>query len=176
MPDWGAMFGLDINGLELVLRMSIVYVALLTALRVMIRREIGALGAAELLVLLLVAGGVQNATVGESSSITGGAIVAVTLIAWNYLLDYLAFHLRPVERWLRPPPVTLVRDGRMLRRNMRRELITEDELRTHLRLQGIDDISEVKTVLMEPDGDLSVISHNGSNGGGRNEQRKHNAL
>lgn len=57
-----------------------------------------------------------------------------------------------------------MRDGRMLRRNMRRELVTEDELYAQLRQQGVEDLTDVKEVRMESQGQFSVITRDG---GGR---------
>jgi uncharacterized membrane protein YcaP (DUF421 family) len=62
---------------------------------------------------------------------------------------------------LEPQPVLLVKNGRMIRRNMNKELITEDEIQTHLRQQGIEDISEVKLTHLEADGEFSIIKHSG---------------
>jgi uncharacterized membrane protein YcaP (DUF421 family) len=45
----------------------------------------------------------------------------------------------------------------VLRRNMRQELITFEELASLLRKEGIEDLKEVKSAYMEPDGTISVI-------------------
>ena len=55
------------------------------------------------------------------------------------------------------PSLPLIRDGEMLRRNMRRELISEEELLSLLRGQGVDDVKDVKKCCLEGDGRLSVI-------------------
>ena len=151
------MLRLDVSALSLFVRTSVTYLGLLIALRVITRREMGSFELPDLLLLVLIADGVQNAMAGEYRSVTGGLIVAGTLIGWNYLLDVLTYRFALARRILRPAPLKLVEDGRMLRRNMRRELVTVDELLGHLRVQGIEDLREVKLVYMEADGELSVV-------------------
>ena len=64
-----------------------------------------------------------------------------------------------IERWVSPPALPVVRDGRLLRRNMRAEFLTEEELVRQLRENDIEDLSEVKTAHVEADGSLSVTKH-----------------
>ena len=178
--DWGELFRFDVGALELFVRTSIVYLALLAVLRVIARREIGSLELPELLMIVLVADGVQNGMAGEYESISGALVVAGTLIGWNYFLDWLAFRSLWFRRLIRPAPLKLVENGRMLRRNMRKEMISEDELRYNLRVQGIEDLSEAKLVCMEPDGELSVVKADGNGrgdeqGGPKNRRRTQGA-
>ena len=63
-----------------------------------------------------------------------------------------------IGRFVHPPAVELVRNGRMLRENMRRELITVEELMSQLREQGIDALNRVKSARLEGDGQISVIT------------------
>jgi len=160
------LFILDISALELFLRVSVIYLSLLVAMRLVARREMGAFEAPELLMIILIADGVTSAMTGEYHSITGGLIVAGTLIGWNFVLDWLTFRVPAIERLLRPPSLRLIENGRVIRRNLRREMITMDELHSHLRQQGIEDIATVKLACMEPDGELSVIQRDEGQQGG----------
>ncbi len=83
--------------------------------------------------------------------------LVATIVCWNYALDWLGYRVPWLQRFLRPPALLLVKDGRMLPRNMRRELITKDELMSHLREQGTDNLADVKEAYMEGDGRISVI-------------------
>src|SRR5205085_9001258 len=101
----------------------------------------------------------------DYTSIPDGMVLIATLVFWSFALDWLGYHVRVIQRFVRPAPLLLVRDGRMLRRHMRQELITEDELMSQLRLQGTDDLAEVKEARMEGDGRISVITRDrGSQG------------
>ncbi len=135
------------------------YVGLFWLLRFILNRHLGTVGAADLLMMLLLANGVQNAFVGQGKSLADALIVVLTVIFWNYTLDWLGFHFPAFQRLMRPPPISLVKNGRMDFRNMRKELISEDELRSLLRQQGIDDLADVKTAFMEGDGRISVVTH-----------------
>ena len=157
--DWNALFRLDTSLVELVVRTSVVYLALIFGFRVLGRREMGALEPTDLLLIVLIADGVQNGMAGEYGSVTGALVVAGTLIGWNWVLDYLSYRSELARRLLEPRQLKLVEHGRMVRRNMRREHITEDELRSQLRVEGIEDLGEVKEACLEPDGELSVIKY-----------------
>ena len=78
---------------------------------------------------------------------------------WDYAIDWLGYRYRFVRRLVQPPPVLLVRDGQPLRRHLRSELLTMDELNEQMREQGIDDIRRVKRCFIESAGRMSVISY-----------------
>jgi len=154
--DWQALLIPTVGLLELVVRGSVVYLAILAALR-LFRREAGALSTADLLVIVLVADAAQNAMASEYHSITEGLVLVATIFAWNYLLDWLGYRYRWVYRLLHPAPLLLIKDGRIQRRNLRAEMLTLAELSAQLREQGIEDAGQVKRCYLEPDGHLSVI-------------------
>lgn len=169
--DWNEVFGIHFSLAELVLRGSAVYLALYTMLRVVIKRQSGVTGVADLLVLVLMADAAQNAMAGSYTTVTEGVILVLTIVGWSYLLDFLAFHSRTLSRIIRPSPLPLVKDGRVLPHNLRRELITRDELLSQLREQGVDDLSRVKTMFMEEDGQFSVIQKDETATRGRRRDR-----
>ena len=156
-PDWGAMFGLSVSPVELIVRGSAMYLFLFVLFRVVIRRRVGAVGMADILVLVIIADAAQNGMSGEYKSVTDGAILVGTIVAWDYLIDWLNYHVPALRNWLEPPPLLLVRDGRVIRRNLRHEFVTEDELKSKLREKGVADIGEVKEARMETDGEVSVL-------------------
>ena len=143
--------------LEIVLRGTLMYFALLLLLRFVLRREPGKIGLADMLLVVILADASQNAMAGGYKSWTEGALLVCTLVFWNYALDWLAFRYPFMQRLLEPAPLMLVKNGQMLRRNMRQEMITEEELRSQLRQNGIDDLSNVKEARIESDGNISVV-------------------
>src|SRR5262245_53993554 len=160
-PNLEAIFRLDENALELFIRTSLIYLGLVMALRIIGRREVGSLELPDLLMIVLIADGVQNGMSGDYSSISGAAIVAGTLIGWNYFLSWLTYISPRARAILLPEPLVLIQDGGFMRRHMRREMMTQDELESLLRNQGIDDPQEVKEARLEPNGELSVIRADG---------------
>ncbi len=160
--DLAELFGLSTPFFEIILRGSVVYWFLFIVFRFVIRRDVGAVGLADVLIIVLVADASQNAMAGEYTSVSDGLILIATLIGWNLLLDWLAFHFRGIRRFAEPASLLLVLNGRLLPKNMRKEFITEEELWVQLRQHGVQRLDEVKAVYLEPDGNFSVIMRDGS--------------
>lgn len=158
----GDLFQIHVSVPELVLRGTLVYWLLFLILRFIRRRDVGAVGIADILLLVIVADAAQNAMSGGYDTFAEGAILVLTIVAWNWLLDFLSYHFAPVRRFASPERLTLVSRGVPRLRNMRREFITREELQEKLREQGIEDISEVKVAYLEGDGQISVIRNSGS--------------
>ena len=117
-----------------------------------------------ILMIVLISEGVGTGMYGKNLSVSGALIVAGTLLAWSHLFDWLIFRYPLAQRILRGSPLKLVENGRLQRRNMRRELVSEAELKSHLRSHGIEDFAEVKVAYLEPNGELSVIKREAGKG------------
>lgn len=157
--NWQEIFIPSISIVELIVRGSLVYLALFTVLRFMPSRQMGTLGIADLLVVVLFAEAAQNAMVSNYTSITEGAILVSTVIFWSYFVNWLGYKIPLVQKFLNPPPLLLVKNGKTIDRNLKKELITEEELMSKLRQQGVELLSEVKKAYMEADGSISVITY-----------------
>ena len=156
MPDWGELFGLSVSPWELVVRGTTIYWLLVIIFR-FILRPTGAVGIADVLLLVIIADAAQNAMAGEYRSITDGVILILTIIGWNVFIDWLTYVSPTLAKLLEPPSLPLVRNGRLMRQNMRRELIAESELMSKLREHGVEDLMDVKAAYIEHDGQISVI-------------------
>jgi uncharacterized membrane protein YcaP (DUF421 family) len=144
---------------ETFVRGSLLYLGLVVLLRLTPAREAGAVGTPDLLVILLLADAAQNAMAGPHHAVGDGFALLVTILVWSVVLDWLSYRSKLFHRLLRTPPAPLVRDGRILAANLRRELMTRDELMAQLRKQGIEDVGQVKGAWIEADGRVSVIQH-----------------
>ena len=151
------LFAVHVSVPELILRGTLVYWLLFLIFRFVLRRDVGAVGIADILLLVIVADAAQNAMSGGYDTFTEGAILVLTIVAWNWLLDFLSFRFAIVRRFASPDRMTLVQRGVPQRRNLRREFITMDELHEKLREQGIEKLSDVKVAYLEGDGQISVI-------------------
>jgi uncharacterized membrane protein YcaP (DUF421 family) len=158
VADWHEVFVPDTPLLEIVVRGSVMYLALFTLLRVILKRESGTTGVTDLLVIVLLADAAQNGLSGGYSSVTDGVLLVGVIIGWSYLLNAVAYRWQAAARLIRPGSLVLVRDGQVVRENMRRELITDEELHTLLRQQGVVDLDQVREVRMESDGRFSVTT------------------
>ena len=158
--DWQTMFVPESSILEMVIRGTIMYLAIFVLLRIF-RRQAGSVGIADLIVIVIIADAAQNGMAGDSKSVTEALALIGVIIFWDYVIDWLGFKSKLLAKVLDPEPLLLVKNGRMMRRNMESEMITEDELMSQLRQQGIDDIREVKQCCLESGGDFSVIKVDG---------------
>jgi uncharacterized membrane protein YcaP (DUF421 family) len=155
--DWRSMFVPTESVLEVILRGTIMYLGMFALLRVF-RRQAGSVGIADLLVIVVIADAAQNGMAGESKSITEALLLITTIVLWDWLFDWLGFRSPFWERILLPHPLLLVKDGRIIRSNLEKEMITEDDLLAQLREQGVDDISKVKESYLESNGHFSVLT------------------
>ena len=151
------VFAMTMPILELVVRGSIMYWFLVLVFRLILRRDVGSMGVTDFLFVVLLGDAAQNGMIGEATSTTDAVVLISTLVFWNVVIDWASWRFRAVERLLAAQRLVLVRDGRCHRRNMRREFITEAELMAKLREQGLEDMSKVKRMYLEPDGEISLI-------------------
>ncbi|HET9538988.1 MAG TPA: YetF domain-containing protein [Candidatus Limnocylindria bacterium] len=80
-----------------------------------------------------------------------------TIIGWSFALDWLAYRVPSVGRIVHPEKAQLVQNGRLIRPTLRREMITEEELMSEIRLQGLEKLEDVRAVYLEGNGEISVI-------------------
>lgn len=163
--DWHSVFVPGTPLVEIVVRGTVIYLALFGLLRLVLRREAGAMGITDLLVVVLIADAAQNGMADDYRAIPDGLVLVGTIVFWSWALNWLGFRFPRIQRFVHPAPLPLVKDGRMLRKQMARELITEDELMSQLRLQGASDLSQVASAAMEGDGRISVITRDGHGDG-----------
>jgi uncharacterized membrane protein YcaP (DUF421 family) len=157
VPDLAALLAFGPRPLELVLRGTLVYWGLFLLFRFVLRRDTGSLGIADILLLVLIADASQNAMAGGYDSVADGALLVLTIASWSWLMDWASYRFNAVRRFAEPPPLVLVRRGRLVARNLRQEHITVPELMAALREQGIGKLAEVRMARMESDGVISVI-------------------
>jgi uncharacterized membrane protein YcaP (DUF421 family) len=168
-----ALFRFSVSPLELAVRGTAMYWFLFLLFRFVLRRDAGAIGIADILLLVLVADASQNAMAGSYQTVTDGCVLVGVIAGWNWLLDWAGYRYHIVRRLVEPAPLVLVRRGRIQWRNLRREYLSVPELMAHLREQGVDKLAQVKVARMESDGQISVIQNAGSPAGapGRDVER-----
>jgi uncharacterized membrane protein YcaP (DUF421 family) len=93
---------------------------------------------------------------GEYHSVTDGLVLVGTIIGWSYALNLVGDKFPALERLIYGSPVLLVKDGKPIWRNLRRELLTLDEVESQLRLEGVKELGDVAQAYVEPDGRISV--------------------
>ena len=171
--DWKSIFLPETPLLEIFLRGSVMYITLFILLRLVLKRQTGSLRMTDLLLITLIADASQNAMAGDYKSVPDGILLVGTIMFWNYAFDWLAFRFSRLRRLIEPPPLPLIKDGKLLRRNMRSEMITEEELMSQIREEGLENMGEVKAASIESDGHISVVpsEQKGRDQGGRKKKR-----
>jgi uncharacterized membrane protein YcaP (DUF421 family) len=151
IPDFGSGI------LDVVARSAIVYLVLLTLLRFGGKRHVGQLSIADLVLVLLIANGVQNAMVGENTTLIGGLVAALTLVVIDRLIDRFSERSDRVRVALEGEPRTLIQDGVMLEAALREEGVTKGDLMSAVRQHGIANVEDVDLAVLETNGSISVI-------------------
>ncbi|HYE37295.1 DUF421 domain-containing protein [Methylocaldum sp.] len=155
--DWAELFIPSAPVVETIIRGTLVYWFLFLIFRLVIKRDIGSVAVTDLIVVVIIADAAQNAMAADYNSITDGLILISTIVFWNFLLDWAAYRFRWFERFMAPEALKLIKDGRILHRNLRREFLTEEELIRKVRESGVEDLSQIQAAYMEGDGTISVI-------------------
>jgi len=155
--DWNGVFVPSLGLAEVVLRGTVMYIGLFLIMRFMGRRQAGQFGPADLLVIVMIADAAQNGLGKDYQSVTEGLLLVTTIVAWEYAIDWLHFRYPVLRPLLRPPSLTLVKDGKLDDVAMRKEMLTAEELGSQLRQQQVSDIADVVLAKLEGDGRLSVL-------------------
>jgi uncharacterized membrane protein YcaP (DUF421 family) len=159
MIDWAHLFGFSINPAEIFIRGTVIYWFIFLMFRFVFHRDIGSIAITDVMLLVLIADAASNGMSGNYDSITDGCLLVTTLAGWNYVLNWISFHFPSIRRLVESPPLVLVKDGKLQRKAMRRELITVEELQSKLREEGIKDLNEIKIAFLEQNGEISVLRH-----------------
>lgn len=142
---------------ELFIRGSVMFWFLVLVFRVVLRRDVGSMGITDFLFVVLLGDAAQNGMIGEATSATDAIVLIATLVFWNVLIDWATWRFHAVEKLFAAQRLCLVKDGKRNRRNMRREFISDAELMSKVREEGLEDLSKVKLMYLESDGEISLI-------------------
>jgi uncharacterized membrane protein YcaP (DUF421 family) len=154
---WKDMFVLGLPLMEKILRPVFVYAFLVIGLRLSGKRELVQLNPFDLVVLLTLSNTVQNAIIGDDNSVSGGIIGATSLLVVNYLVVRFLYDHRKLDQLVEGRPDILMKGGQLIKRNMKKELITVEQLEAAARKQGFASLSEVEECVLEPGGVLCFV-------------------
>lgn len=141
----------------IVLRTIAVYLVIVVGLRLTGKRQIGQMTPFDLALLLLLANSVQNAMVGQDSSLVGGLVAALVLLVLNATLGRIAVRSAAFGRVLRGHSRLLVNRGVVVEPALAEEGINHEDLMQALREQGVATIEDVRLAVLEIDGTISVL-------------------
>ena len=153
---WQSMFGFEIPAAEKILRTLGVYLGLAIIMRLAGKRQLAQLNSFDLIVMLLLSNVVQNAVIGPDNSLTGGLLGAVVLVGFNAALERVATATRRTTTIFEGTPTTLVTDGKIVEKQVRRTGLRDAEVVAALRHQGASTLRDVRRATLEPGGSISV--------------------
>jgi uncharacterized membrane protein YcaP (DUF421 family) len=142
---------------DFIIRASVVYFFLLVLLRLTGKRQVGQLAPFDLVLLLVLSNAVQNSMNGGDNSITGGLILAATLVGLNWLVGWASYQNHALEALIEGRPVILIHDGKVDHRAMKKCQMTKHELEASLRAEGCAGPEEVRFAVLENNGHITVI-------------------
>jgi uncharacterized membrane protein YcaP (DUF421 family) len=141
----------------IVLCTSAVYLFLVFFLQFSRRSMLGHSSMLDLVLMLVLANGVQNAMVAGDATLVGGLVAALTLFAWDGTLGYLRRHVPHLRRYIGGERITLIKDGEVQADRMRRENLDVAELAHAARNQGLPGLESVCDAFLELDGSLTLV-------------------
>jgi len=150
--------------MDIIVRATILFFIMYLLLRMLGKRELSQVTPFELVVLIVMGDLVQQGITHNDFSITGAVLAISTIAFWALALSWISYLSPRAERVLEGVPRILVRDGEVVKGNMRRDRITRSELEIEMRLAGIAHISDVAWAILEPNGKISFIGASVSSG------------
>ena len=151
------MFALAMPWWEFILRAVVVYEVVLGMERLGGKLALGQITPFDVLLIVLLGNAVQNALLGQDTSLAGGLLLAATLITLNYTVGWVTTRSRRMERLIEGESVLVARDGKLLDSVLRRELITQADFDAAMRQQGCGGIEEVALALLEINGHITIV-------------------
>lgn len=151
------IFVLNVSIWELLVRGSVGYIAISVILRVVPKRQTGNLAPNDMIALVIIGTLGADAIIGEAQSVLEILLLIAVVLVWDYLFNLAEYHLPGYRKVTQHPPTLLIYDGVLLKHNLRKEKLTEEELAAHLRMSGVPDINRVRQAVLEADGQISII-------------------
>nr|WP_199157991.1 YetF domain-containing protein [Pedobacter sp. ASV2] len=144
--------------LDIALRSAAVYVFMLVAIRLTGKKELSQLNTTDVVLILLISNAVQNAMVGQDTSLLGGIAAAAVLFILNYILKKFLFKSQKLRDLIYDKPEILIHDGKMDFTMLSKLGISNEELQEAIREHGVDHFRDVKLAMLEVDGNISIIT------------------
>lgn len=151
------VFGIHAPFLQIIYRSAIVFVAIIAGMRLTGARQLGQMTPFDLVLVLLIANAVQNAMVGTDTTIFGGLVAAGTLLVANRGVSMFADHVPFFRRAIEGQPVLLIHDGAFVQGHVRAAGLSDDLVLQSIREHGFENVTDVKTAILEVDGTISIV-------------------
>lgn len=146
------------------LNSALIYIFVVVAMRVFGKSEVAQLSVIDLVFIMLLGNAVQNAMVGNNTTVIGGVVAAITLFVMDWLMKKFNFKHHHILDSMSGGPLVLIHNGKILENNLKRAMITQAELMEALREHGVSGPSDVDMAVLEEDGNISVLEKKDDSG------------
>ncbi len=136
----------------------IVYLFIIVAIRIFGKKELSQLSVIDLVFILLISNSVQNAMVGSDSSLEGGMVAALGLFIANTMFKFLIRAFPILGKVIQGDKIMLIHEGHLMIDNLKRSMLSMDELEQVIREHGVRSIKDVDLAVLEVDGNISILS------------------
>ncbi len=147
--------------MDIVARAAIMFAILYVLLRLLGKRELGQLTPFELVVMIVLGDLIQQGVTHNDFSLTGAMLAVSTFAFLAILMSWLTYLSPRAEKLLDGEPRVVIRDGMLIKENLRRDRMTQGEIESEMRLAGISRIEQVAWAILEPQGKISFIKKDG---------------
>lgn len=143
--------------MDIVLRATVVFVFIYVLMRMLGRRELSSMEPFDIILLVLIGDLVQQGVTQSDYSVTGALLAISTIALLSVLVSWTSFRFRPLRPILTGEPIVLVEDGEVVERNLRRQRLTVEEIRSEARLAQITSLQDVRWAILETNGQISFV-------------------
>jgi len=143
--------------MDVALRATVAFFFILLLTRAVGRRELSSMEPFDLILLVVLGDLVQQGVTQSDYSVSGLLIAASTFALLAVAVSYASFKVKLLRPVLDGEPIVIVRDGKVIDANLRRERITREELMAAARLQQIGSLDEISWAVLETSGQISFL-------------------
>jgi uncharacterized membrane protein YcaP (DUF421 family) len=169
--DWQKYFVPEMTLPEILIWGTLLYLSLTILMRIVPKRQAGSASISDILFVVLIGGITVEALGKHGKGLMDFVLLLATIMLLSYLVEWLTYRFPRIRRLLEEAPTLLIKNGKVLKKNLNAEMLSEDELRAQLRLKEVSHPADVKEARLESEGDISVIKKDGEQQPGRERHR-----
>lgn len=148
-----------LTNIEWILRAIIAFFFLLTVAKLLGQRTISQLRLLDFVIALVIGNIIAHPLSDEHLGLKGSIISTIVLVALYLCSIFSILKFPSLRRLINSSPITIVQDGEILYKGLKKARISIDVLIEELRQQKVDDVKKVSLAIWEADGNISVFLH-----------------
>lgn len=142
---------------------TLAYIGLIILLRISRKRTLSQLNMFDFVITVAFGSVLSTILLDSSISLLEGLLGFALLVLFQFFITFLSVRSNQFSQLIKAEPKMLYLQGQFFRNAMKKERVTEDEMLQSVRKQGIGTLDEVKAIVLETDGTLSIIKNTAGN-------------